>query len=89
MKTDYTPEEAARQATQLLMDPFFLFVCDTIENNATNDWKASKEGDIRAREAAWRRIEAIREIKAQLRSFHDAVKVTQHNNRNRLRDTHK
>lgn len=72
---EYTKEEIARRANDLLADPILQFVLAEVERRYMNDWRAAKIDDTAKREACWLGVKSLEDIYTQINSMAAAPKV--------------
>lgn len=84
---DFTKEEIARRANELLEDPIFLFAVSEVERRYLHNWRNSPFDGTNAREACWLGVKGLEDIRAQLQSLATAPKVEAFNKS--LRAKHK
>ena len=84
---EFTKEEIARRAEELLADPILQFVLQEVERRYLENWRLSKFSDTEAREACWLGVKSLEDIHAQINSLASAPKVEAFNKS--LRAKHK
>lgn len=84
---DFTKEEIARRANELLEDPIFQFAIAEVERRYLINWRNSPFDGTNAREACWLGVKGLEDIRAQLQSLATAPKVEAFNKN--LRAKHK
>lgn len=84
---EFTKEEIARRANELLDDPIFLFALAEVERQYLHNWRTAPFDATTAREACWLGVKGLEDIRAQLQSMATAPKVEAFNKN--LRAKHK
>lgn len=79
-------EQIARRARDLLGDPLFLQVMDSLDARYVSEWRNALPADLQKREAAYAAIRALEDIRGKIGSLANAPKVVAHNSRKRPSD---
>lgn len=74
--------QIARRAQELLGDPLFLQVLESLNARYISEWRNTSPAELSKREGAYASIRALEDIKGKLGSLANAPKVEAHNNRN-------
>lgn len=84
---EYTKEEIARKAADILADPIFQFAMQSVEDRYLQNWRTSAFNDTAAREMCFIGVRGLEDIRSQLTSMAAAPKVEAFNKS--LRAKHK
>ena len=84
---EFTKEEIARKAMDILADPVFQFALQSVEDRYLLNWRSSAFADTTAREMCFVGVRGLEDIRAQLQSMAAAPKVEAFNKS--LRAKHK
>lgn len=84
---EFSKEELAKRASEILNDPIFIFALGEVENRYLHNWRTSPFDATAAREACWLGVKGLEDIRAQLQSMATAPKVEAFNKS--LRAKHK
>lgn len=87
MKDEYTKDEIARMAADMLASPIFQFVMAEVERRYLESWRNTPFDATTAREAAWMGVKGLEDITTQLHSMASSPKVEAFNKN--LRTKHK
>lgn len=84
---EFTKEEIAKRANELLADPILTFVLAEVERRYLEKWRMAPLDAVSVREACWLGVKSLEDIHAQLNSLVAAPKVEAFNKS--LRAKHK